>query len=135
MGMRPSITWQAFFPPPQTAQAIKYLHKCAIIYRDLKSDNILVWRFPDAGLSLPASVRLGPDTVLVKLSDYGISQFAATQGARGLLGTPGFMAPEILKYHGREVTGGREHWLMGAVHCGCSWSFVSGMKRTCHGVF
>ena len=43
------------------------------------------------------------ETVLLKLSDYGISQFAATQGARGLVGTPGFMAPEILKYHGKEV--------------------------------
>ena len=39
----------------------------------------------------------------MKLSDLGISQFAATQGARGLVGTPGFMAPEILKYHGKEV--------------------------------
>lgn len=40
----------------------------------------------------------------MKLSDYGISQFAATQGARGLVGTPGFIAPEILKYQGREVS-------------------------------
>ena len=39
----------------------------------------------------------------MKLSDLGISQFAATQGARGLVGTPAFMAPEILKYHGKEV--------------------------------
>ena len=47
--------------------------------------------------------RLGLETVLIKLSDLGISQFAATQGARGLVGTPGYMAPEILKYHGKEV--------------------------------
>ena len=39
----------------------------------------------------------------VKLSDYGISQFASIQGAKGLVGTPGFMAPEILKYHGKEA--------------------------------
>ena len=45
----------------------------------------------------------GVVNVLVKLSDYGISQFVATQGARGLVGTPGFMAPEMLKYQGKEV--------------------------------
>ena len=39
----------------------------------------------------------------VKLSDYGISQFASTQGAKGHVGTPGFMAPEILKYYGKEA--------------------------------
>ena len=47
---------------------------------------------------------LGQDSVQIKLSDYGISQFAATQGARGLVGTPGFIAPEILKYQGKEVS-------------------------------
>ena len=85
----------------QVASAIQYLHSCNIIYRDLKSDNILVWQFPDPHDSIPYS--LGPETVTVKLSDYGISQYVATQGARGLVGTPGFMAPEILKYHGKEV--------------------------------
>jgi serine/threonine protein kinase len=45
----------------------------------------------------------GVTNVLVKLSDYGISQFVATQGARGLVGTPAFMAPEMLKYQGKEV--------------------------------
>ena len=86
------------------ASAIQYLHSCAILYRDLKSDNILVWQFPDPQDPIPTTASLGMESVFVKLSDYGISQFAAIQGARGLVGTPGFMAPEILKYHGREVT-------------------------------
>ena len=91
------------FPPVQVASAIEYLHCCTIIYRDLKSDNILVWQFPEPQDLVPSGCPLGTEWVYVKLSDYGISQFVATQGARGLVGTPGFMAPEILKYHGREV--------------------------------
>ena len=39
----------------------------------------------------------------VKISDYGISQFVTSQGAKGHVGTPGFMAPEILKYLGKEA--------------------------------
>jgi len=41
--------------------------------------------------------------VHVKLADYGISQFANINGIRGYAGTPGFIAPEIIKYHGKEV--------------------------------
>ena len=75
-----------------------------------------MWAFPEPEDVVPTRTQLGLDTVFVKLSDYGISQFAATQGARGLLGTPGFMAPEILKYHGKEVGGANSlhcsHWCL-----------------------
>ena len=39
----------------------------------------------------------------VKLADYGISQFSNINGLLGFAGTPGFIAPEIIKYHGKEV--------------------------------
>lgn len=54
-----------------------------IIYRDLKSDNILIW-----------SLDLD-DIINVKLSDYGISTFATPAGCVGIEGTPGFQAPEV----------------------------------------
>ena len=63
---------------------------------------MLAWKFPDPQDPIPIPLN-GTESVLVKLSDYGISQFVATQGARGLVGTPGFMAPEMLKYQGKEV--------------------------------
>ena len=79
---------------------MQYLHDNNIVYRDVKSNNVLVWKFP--GPQDPISVHEA-DNVLVKLCDYEISRFIATQGARGLVGTPGIMAPEMLKYQGKEV--------------------------------
>ena len=85
------------FLSSQCASALKYLHKHHIIYRDLKSENILVWSFPQ-----PHTPEQGTHEVLIKLADYGISRTAALAGMKGLGGTPGFMAPEIEKYVGKE---------------------------------
>ena len=68
----------------QIASGLGYLHKQGIIYRALKSDNILVF-----SLDLNSSVN-------VKLSDYGISRFCSSGGTAGLVGTPGYQAPEII---------------------------------------
>jgi len=82
----------------QCASALKYLHRHHIIYRDLKSENILVWSFP-----APFSPDQTNHQVIIKLADYGISRSAALAGMKGLGGTPGFMAPEIEKYVGKEL--------------------------------
>lgn len=71
-------------PPDQVGAGLEYLHNCNILYRDLKSDNILVCSMDPA------------DTVNVKISDYGISKFTTAQGMVGMVGTPGYMAPEIM---------------------------------------
>ena len=68
----------------QIAKGLEYLHCNGIIYKDLKSDNILVM-----SEDLEASVNL-------KLSDYGISKYCWSGGTVGLVGTPGYQAPEIL---------------------------------------
>ena len=78
----------------QISKALEYLHQNRIIYRDLKSENVLVWRFP-----LPRSTS----DVLVKLGDYGISRFSYPSGVcKGYGGTEGFMAPEVMRFNGEK---------------------------------
>ncbi|XP_017885653.1 leucine-rich repeat serine/threonine-protein kinase 1 [Ceratina calcarata] len=81
----------------QVAKAVEYLHQQHVIYRDLKSENVLVWQMPK-----PMSQRLEEYTVHVKVADYGISRLTLPTGAKGFGGTEGFMAPEIIKYNGEE---------------------------------
>ncbi len=65
--------------------------------RDLKSENVLVWRLPE-----PFSSSRQSSDVHMKLADYGISRSTLPTGAKGFGGTEGFMAPEIVRYNGEE---------------------------------
>lgn len=68
----------------QIAEGMNYLHQKGIIYRDLKTDNILVW-----SLNLDCKVN-------IKLSDYNFSRYTTSKGMITAAGTPGYQAPEIL---------------------------------------
>lgn len=81
----------------QTARALEYLHRRRVIYRDLKSENILVFEFPE-----PHTEDHPGNGVYVKLADYGISRIVLPSGSKGFGGTEGFMAPEIMKHNGEE---------------------------------
>ncbi|XP_057330472.1 leucine-rich repeat serine/threonine-protein kinase 1 [Microplitis mediator] len=81
----------------QVAKAVEYLHQQHVIYRDLKSENVLVWQMP-----LPFAEYPEQHNVHVKVADYGISRLTLPSGAKGFGGTEGFMAPEIIKYNGEE---------------------------------
>ncbi|XP_024943937.1 leucine-rich repeat serine/threonine-protein kinase 1 isoform X2 [Cephus cinctus] len=80
----------------QVAKAVEYLHQQHVIYRDLKSENVLVWQMPVPFQDHPEH------PVHVKVADYGISRLTLPSGAKGFGGTEGFMAPEIIKYNGEE---------------------------------
>ncbi|XP_058798844.1 leucine-rich repeat serine/threonine-protein kinase 1 [Phymastichus coffea] len=81
----------------QVAKAVEYLHQQHVIYRDLKSENVLVWQMP-----LPFQETYHERPVRIKVADYGISRLTLPSGAKGFGGTEGFMAPEIIRYNGEE---------------------------------
>lgn len=81
----------------QTARALEYLHRRHVIYRDLKSENILVFDFPE-----PHTEDHPGNPVHIKMADYGISRIVLPSGSKGFGGTEGFMAPEIMKHNGEE---------------------------------
>ena len=69
-----------------------FLHEKHVVYFDLKSENVLVWKFP-----LPKIQNANQD-VLLKITDCGISRISgATNEIRSssIIGTPGYIAPEV----------------------------------------
>jgi calcium/calmodulin-dependent protein kinase I len=86
----------AAFVVYQLLHALKYLHSCGAIHRDLKPENVMVCNMNSGegegrAKSLPR----------VKLIDFGLSTMLEPGQfkTRSRVGTPGYMAPEILIEH------------------------------------
>jgi len=78
--------------------AISYLHKKGIAHRDLKPENLLYQH------------EKGP----IMISDFGLSKiFSENDMMKTACGTPGYVAPEVLKKvgYGKEV----DMWSIGVI--------------------
>ena len=74
----------------EVASALRFLHQRGIIFRDVKASNVLLW-------------TLDPDSLFhCKLTDFGSAVHASPIGTRGLQGTKGFVAPEVLYTRNRK---------------------------------
>ena len=72
----------------QVAAALKFLHSTKILFRDLHAANVLWWTLDHKSICH------------CKLTNFGSATDLFPTGARGLLGTKGFTAPEVL-YKGK----------------------------------
>lgn len=79
----------------QLVQALAHIHKLGVVHRDIKPENVLL----DSNNS-------------VKLTDFGSADLAVEE-LRGVVGTPYYVAPEVLagREHGEKV----DVWSCGVV--------------------
>ena len=81
--------------------ALEYCHSLGILHRDIKPENLLI-----------KSNELG--TCSVKIADFGLARtLHEGQQAETVCGTPGYVAPEVLKQkpYGKEC----DYWSIGVV--------------------
>ncbi|HYK22120.1 MAG TPA: serine/threonine protein kinase [Pyrinomonadaceae bacterium] len=75
---RPLSIKQALFYLEQVCSGLAHAHKCGVIHRDIKPQNLL----------------LTADEQVVKIADFGVARIDATEGAITRVGTNIYSAPE-----------------------------------------
>lgn len=90
----------------QIIEAVEYLHSRGIAHRDLKPENLIYEDDPEKN-----------KRALVKITDFGLAKLLGHDELTGMMktacGTPGYVAPEILK--GMEYTESIDIWSLGVI--------------------
>eukprot|EP00658_Telonema_sp_P-2_P018021 TRINITY_DN17048_c0_g1_i2.p1 TRINITY_DN17048_c0_g1~~TRINITY_DN17048_c0_g1_i2.p1 ORF type:complete len:317 (+),score=72.80 TRINITY_DN17048_c0_g1_i2:67-1017(+) len=98
----------------QILEGLQYLHKKGVMHRDIKSDNVLISASGDAKLAdFGCSKRMGTAT----MESGGMSEQSGVQGAlyQTMVGTPLFMAPEVMNDTGPGYGHPADIWSVGCL--------------------
>jgi hypothetical protein len=101
------------------ARAMQAVHQRGIVHRDLKPANILLQVVDDGAADSSAAVLLGPQTVVPKITDFGLAkrlEAVAGQTQTGaVLGTPSYMSPEQAAGKTRAIGPASDIYALGAI--------------------
>jgi protein-serine/threonine kinase len=77
---------------------LKHLHKCEIIYRDLKPENVLI-----------------ESDGFIRIADFGLAKEGVTtnHATNTFCGTPEYLAPEIIERKGHGLAA--DWWSLGCI--------------------
>lgn len=90
----------------QVTSALKFMHSKGIIHRDLKPENVMLRNIPQK-----KGKRSKP---FIKIIDFGMSKsLSPGRNAQSCLGTPGYMAPEVLEH--KDYTSSVDMYSLGVV--------------------
>jgi serine/threonine-protein kinase len=91
----------------QVCNAARFAHSHAIIHRDLKPENVMIGRF--------GQVYLLDWGIAVSLEDDGSGRFPLAREVAQTVGTPAYMAPEMLGADAKALSIKTDIYLLGAI--------------------
>ncbi|CAH8668575.1 unnamed protein product [Schistosoma margrebowiei] len=102
----------------QILVALRYLHLRSIVHCDLKPENVLLAIPPNTdvnNMGLPeVSQSVAQQFPQIKLCDFGFARIIGDKSfRRSLVGTPAYLAPEVLKNRG--YNRGIDMWSVGVI--------------------